>query len=104
MKTISQALVISLLALNSFAAEYTVGQKDTAFTKESLSVKVGDTVSFLNEDPFFHNVFSLSDAKFFDLGSYPQGEAKSVTFDEAGTVEIECAIHPDMTMVIEVTE
>ena len=66
------------------------------------SIKVGDSVKFVNEDPFSHNVFSLSSVKSFDLGSYPQGGAKSVTFDKAGSVEVECAIHPDMTLAIEV--
>jgi plastocyanin len=47
-------------------------------------------------------VFSLSDPKTFDLGSYPQGQSKAVTFDKPGTVEIECSIHPEMQMVVEV--
>jgi plastocyanin len=47
-------------------------------------------------------VFSLSDIQFFDLGSYPQGESKSVTFEKQGIIEVECAIHPDMKMTIEV--
>jgi len=81
-----------------------VGQKDKQFTQEKLSIKVGDSVTFTNDDPFFHNVFSLSPAATFDLGSYPQGESKSVTFDEPGEVHIECAIHPSMQMVIEVEE
>jgi plastocyanin len=38
----------------------------------------------------------------FDLGSYPQGQSKSVTFDKAGKVEVECAIHPQMKMTVEV--
>lgn len=84
------------------AETFEVGQKDKSFTTKSLTVSVGDTVKFVNNDPFFHNVFSLSDAKFFDLGSYPKGESKSVTFDQAGTVEVECAIHPEMLMTIEV--
>ncbi len=85
-----------------FAAEYEVGQKNKQFTSESLKVKVGDTVKFTNEDPFFHNIFSLSELKTFDLGSYPKGEFRSVTFDKAGTLEVECAIHPNMRMTIEV--
>ena len=81
-----------------------IGQKNKKFSVEELAVKVGETVMFTNEDPFFHNVFSLSPAATFDLGSYPQGESRSVTFDEAGVVHIECAIHPSMQMVIEVAE
>ena len=64
---------------------------------------MGDSINFRNEDPYFHNVFSLSDAKTFDLGSYPQGQSKKVTFDKPGTVEVECAIHPNMKLVVEVS-
>ncbi len=81
-----------------------VGQKDSAFTKKEITIKKGDTVDFLNEDSYFHNVFSLSDSKFFDLGSYPEGESRSVVFEEAGEVVVECAIHSDMRMVVKVTE
>ena len=96
------ALVLPLACGTALSAEQVVAQKGKAFSTKKLKVKVGDTVKFLNEDPFSHNVFSLSDARSFDLGSYPQGGAKSVTFDKPGTVEVECAIHPDMVMVIEV--
>lgn len=81
---------------------HTVGQLDKKFTVDDLTVSVGDTVEFRNDDDFFHNVFSLSDLKPFDLGSYPQGESKSVTFEEAGELEVECAIHPSMFMTITV--
>ena len=95
-------LALALAAPQAMAAEQVVSQKGKAFNVKKLKLKVGDTVKFLNEDPFSHNVFSLSPAKSFDLGSYPQGGAKSVTFDKAGTVDVECAIHPDMSMSIEV--
>lgn len=98
------SLLLAALAVSAgaLAAEHEVLQKDKKFSKANMTVKVGDTVSFKNEDPFAHNVFSLSDVKTFDLGSYPKGQAKSVTFDKPGTVEIECAIHPDMKVVVEV--
>lgn len=96
------ALAAVLAAMNATAAEQVVSQKGKAFSVKKLKVKVGDSVKFVNEDPFSHNVFSLSAAKSFDLGSYPQGGAKSVTFDKAGTVEVECAIHPEMTLTVEV--
>ena len=90
------------ISVGAHAAEVEVGQKNKEFTQSSVTINVGDSVKFTNNDDFFHNVFSLSDAKFFDLGSYPKGESKSVTFDQAGTVEVECAIHPNMKMVVEV--
>ena len=92
--------IIGLVSASVLAEDHTVGQKDKAFTQESLTVKVGDTVHFKNEDPFFHNVYSLSDTATFDLGSYPQGESKPMTFDQPGTVEVECAVHPSMQMTV----
>lgn len=91
-----------LATTNATAAEQVVAQKGKAFSVKKVKVKVGDSVKFVNQDPFSHNTFSLSAAKSFDLGSYPQGASKSVTFDKAGTVEVECAIHPEMTLTIEV--
>ena len=94
-----------LISANAAIAEtYEVGQKDKKFTQDELSIKVGDTVKFTNNDPFFHNVFSLSDAEMFDLGSYPQGESRDVKFTTPGEVEVECAIHPEMRMTIKVQE
>lgn len=91
-----------LAATAAPAAEYTVNQQNKNFSATSLAVKVGDKVSFVNSDPFFHNVFSLSDSKTFDLGSYPKGQSRVVTFDRPGKVDVECAIHPTMKMTIEV--
>jgi plastocyanin len=87
----------------ALAGSHEVTQTDKKFSTAKLKVKVGEAVNFKNEDPFFHNVFSLSDVKTFDLGSYPKGQSKAVTFDKAGTVEVECSIHPEMKMIIEVT-
>ena len=106
--TLFAVLVISMLISgNLMAKDFVIEQKDKTFVKdgkpvEKLSVKVGDKIDFLNQDPWFHNIFSLSDIKTFDLGSYPQGESKSVVFNTAGEAEIECAIHPQMYMVLDV--
>jgi plastocyanin len=103
MRTLSLAAALVLLfAAPVHAGEHVVTQKGKAFGTKKLSVQVGDTVKFVNDDPFAHNVFSLSDAKSFDLGSYGQGLAKSVVMDKPGTVEVECAVHPDMKMLVEV--
>jgi plastocyanin len=83
--------------------EHLVTQKNKAFSIKKLTIKVGDTVKFVNEDSFAHNIFSLSAPKSFDLGSFGTGGTKTVTFDKPGKVEVECAVHPDMHMDIEVT-
>lgn len=113
MKFKSTVLLTSTLTCMSLfgyahAAEVTVGQKDSAFVDASgnpidtISINAGDAINFLNQDPYFHNVFSLSDIIFFDLGSFPEGDSREVTFDTPGTAEIECAIHPEMFLTVEV--
>jgi len=79
-------------------------QRDTAFVPSTVAVTVGGTVSFPNGDPFFHNVFSFSATKRFDLGRYPEGETKEVVFDKPGTVEVFCEVHDFMRGTIVVTE
>jgi plastocyanin len=98
------ALLLAIAGLAYAAQQHVVAQKGKAFSVNKLSVKVGDSVKFVNEDSYSHNVFSLSDAKSFDLGSFGQGADRSVVFDKPGTVEVECAVHPDMRMVIEVSK
>lgn len=95
------ALACSLSA-GVLASELLIDQKDKQFSKKAVKIKVGDVIEFRNSDPFAHNLFSLSDVKSFDLGSYPQGQSRKVTFDKPGKVEVECSIHPDMQMTVEV--
>jgi plastocyanin len=104
MRSTVVAVSLALAAVSASAGEFVITQKDKAFAPGSLKIKVGDSVLFKNEDGFAHNVFSLSDPKSFDLGSYGKGESKTVVFDKPGTVEVECAIHPNMKMNIEVAK
>ena len=85
-------------------AHPTMTQRDTTFVPSVVAVPAGGTVGFPNADPFFHNVFSYSSAHRFDLGRYPQGETKSVTFPEPGIVEVFCEVHEFMRGAIVVTE
>lgn len=96
------AAILGVISSAAWAAPYQIISKNSAFSVKALQIKVGDTVSFKNEDPYLHNIFSLSDAKSFDLGSYPQGQARVVVFDKPGTVEVECAIHAKEEMTITV--
>jgi len=94
-------LVVACAAAHA-SQEVVVTQKNKAFSTPKLTIHAGDKVTFRNEDGFVHNVFSLTDANTFDLGTYPQGQAKSVTFAKAGVYDIECAIHPEMKLQITV--
>jgi hypothetical protein len=76
--------------------EPVIRQADKQFVPDLLPVLVGTTVSFLNDDKIYHNVFSLSRAKPFDLGIYEQGASRRVTFDRPGLVRVYCNIHSEM--------
>ena len=71
-------------------------QRELKFIPRVLAVVVGTTVDFPNNDKTFHNVFSASEAKKFDLGLYPSGQSRSVTLDKPGVVKILCNVHPNM--------
>jgi plastocyanin len=75
-------------------------QKNKNFEPHILVVPVGSVVEFPNRDPFFHNVFSLFEAKRFDLGLYEAGSSRMVHFDRAGVSYIFCNIHPEMSAVV----
>jgi plastocyanin len=79
-------------------------QVEERFAPHILPVLRGTTVDFPNADDVFHNVFSLSSASTFDLGRYPHGSAKSVTFETSGVVQLFCHIHSDMSAVILILE
>lgn len=107
-KSVTVMFGLSMLcALSAQAAEYLVDQKDKTFVMngkqvEKMSINVGDVIRFKNDDSFFHNIFSLSEIATFDLGSFPKGDSRTVKFEKKGNVEIECAIHPDMFLEVNV--
>lgn len=73
-----------------------LSQKDQMFAPRVVAVAKGNPVDFPNMDPIFHNVFSVSPARRFDLGKYPRGHTKQVTFSKAGLVKVYCDIHANM--------
>jgi plastocyanin len=75
-------------------------QRNLTFEPHVLAVKVGTSVELPNNDRVFHNVFSFHDGKRFDLGLYPMGTAKRLTFDRPGLSRIFCNIHPGMAAYV----
>jgi len=75
-------------------------QRNMAFLPHVLGVPVGTRVEMPNHDRVFHNVFSFKDGKRFDLGLYPAGTSKVVTFDKPGLSRIFCNIHPTMAAYV----
>lgn len=82
------------------SARATMNQRDQTFVPHVLAIAVGTTVDFPNRDITFHNVFSLSKTKAFDLGRYSRGKSKSVRFDRPGVVQVFCDIHSHMSAYI----
>ena len=74
--------------------------RNMAFLPHVLGVPVGTRVEMPNNDRVFHNVFSFKDGKRFDLGLYPVGTSKFVTFDQPGLSRIFCNIHPTMAAYV----
>jgi plastocyanin len=77
-------------------------QKDEQFVPHVVAVTAGSAVAFPNDDPFFHNVFSLSRGASFNLGRYPSGASRSKTFTRPGIVKVFCEIHSHMSAVVRV--
>jgi plastocyanin len=75
-------------------------QRNETFVPHVLAITVGTTVDFRNNDHIFHNVFSLSRVKPFDLGRYAAGHSKPVRFDSPGVVRVFCEIHSHMNAFI----
>jgi plastocyanin len=75
-------------------------QRNETFVPHVLAVTVGTTVDFPNSDHTYHNVFSVSGPRRFDLGRYAAGRSKSVRFDRPGIVRVFCEIHSHMSAFI----
>src|ERR1044071_8844559 len=75
-------------------------QRNESFVPHVLAITTGTTVDFPNSDRFYHNVFSLSKTRRFDLGRYAAGGSRSVTFDRPGIVRVFCDIHTHMSAFI----
>lgn len=82
-----------------------VKQERANFSPAVLPIVAGTTVEWPNNDDIFHNVFSMSDAKQFDLELYKGNPPeKRVTFDRSGRVDVFCSIHANMHCVVLVLE
>ncbi len=75
-------------------------QKNASFDPHVLPIAVGTTVRWPNDDDIYHNVFSMSDPKEFDLGYYKKELTPEVVFDKVGRVDVFCAIHTKMHCII----
>jgi plastocyanin len=77
-----------------------IDQRNERFVPHVLAIVAGTTVDFPNNDLTYHNVFSLSKPKPFDLGRYAAGRSRSERFDRPGIVRVFCDIHSHMSAFI----
>jgi hemoglobin len=77
-----------------------IEQRNREFAPRVMAVPVGSTVSFPNFDPIYHNVFSRSDTRPFDLGLYKNGQARELTFEREGIVRVGCNLHANMSATV----
>jgi plastocyanin len=92
------------LSTGAFAATEVIHQQGRAFSSESVTVKKGDPLTFLNDDSVPHNIMSMSKDNEFNLGSQSPGSSTDVVFKEVGDVTVICAIHPRMKMTVKVVD
>jgi plastocyanin len=97
-------VIVAGLSAGALAANLTITQKGRMFSSESVTIKKGEALTFLNDDTVPHNIVSTSTGNEFNLGSQPPGAATDVTFKVSGDVLVICAIHPRMKMMVKVTD
>jgi plastocyanin len=81
---------------------FSMTTRSKTFLPHVMAVPAGSTISFPNEDPIAHNLFSLTPGNTFDLGLYRRGAGKTHKFEAPGTVNIYCNVHPNMSAVVHV--
>jgi plastocyanin len=104
MRCLISLAIIGGLSTGALAATQVVHQQGRVFSSDSITVKKGEAVTFLNDDSVPHNIMSGTKGNEFNLGSQPPGSSTDVTFKDTGDVAVICAIHPRMKMTVKVTD
>ena len=79
-------------------------QLDRAFSQKEISIKVGESIVFKNNDQVTHNVFSVSPGMEFDIRRQAPGMSSTIAFNKPGVAEVRCSIHPKMKLIVTVTQ
>lgn len=94
------ARIVPLAEKPAVRPRFVMDQKGLTFVPHVLPILAGSTVEFPNSDPVYHNVFSFSKTRTFDLGRYPTGRSKAITFNQPGLVKVYCDMHSQMNAFI----
>ena len=100
--TLPALALASLSAFPLLAADHEITQQDRHFSQTEITIKVGDTISFKNDDEVTHNVFSTTPGMEFDLHRQAPGASSTIPFNKTGDAEVDCSIHPRMKLLVHV--
>jgi plastocyanin len=92
------------LSVGALAGNQMIHQQGRVFGPDTIRVQKGEALTFVNDDTVPHNIISTSKGNEFNLGSQSPGSSTDVTFKEAGDVQVICAIHPRMKLMVKVTD
>lgn len=84
------------------ATIFNIVQERRSFGPSAITIRGGDALSFINMDPYAHNVYSHAPKGWFDLGIQEEGDRQVVDFAQPGTFDIRCRIHPKMRLMVTV--
>ncbi|WP_439817561.1 cupredoxin domain-containing protein [Zavarzinia sp. CC-PAN008] len=94
---------LSLLAAGAMAATVVhITQKGRAFDQKAVTIAVGDTLAFSNNDEFIHQIFVGGDSFVYDSAEQVPGQTIQVTFPSPGRYVVNCHIHPKMRLDVTV--
>lgn len=104
---VQKCLIVGSISFSvgAFAAntsEHVVSQKKRKYSPTDLTINTGDTIKVVNDDVFLHHTFVDAPNFKFDSGSMEEGDTTKITFSEAGSYQIKCAIHPRMNLNVTV--
>ncbi len=98
-------LLTAFLCLSSSGAQaqdVVISQKDKMFSEKSVTIKAGQSITFVNNDSVTHNVYSRSKINRFDSGAQSPESSITQVFAKPGKVKVRCAIHPRMKLTVNV--
>ncbi len=98
------AVLLCAMPVLAQAADITVHMEGGAYTPATIQARVGDRLVFENDDVVDHNVFVPTAGHGVDLGKQEPGGTAALPLGKAGRFEIECVIHPDMNLAVEVSQ
>ena len=103
MSTTLKSLLLALaLVASANARNHVIDQKGKTFIPHAITAAPGDTITFLNSDPFAHNAYTDDEDNEFDIGMQSTGTKKVITINPGSDFSVECAIHPNMLLEVSV--